>query len=148
MKIFYLTIILMLNSVMYIVQQPADTTTSTVQSKESVVVEKPKEKVTTKVEEKSEEKQVLNTEEKPILILINESSPDQMIIFDSNGVWLDSIKSGTLELEIGTGKITATLLSWKGVIKPKNPKTSKYKVKELKSVTSVEFENQLEQLNK
>lgn len=138
----------MLNSVMYIVQQPADTTTSTVQSKESVVVEKPEEKVTTKVEEKSEEKQVLNTEEKPILILINESSPDQMIIFDSNGVWLDSIKSGTLELEIGTGKITATLLSWKGVIKPKNPKTSKYKVKELKSVTSVEFENQLEQLNK
>lgn len=134
MKIVYFTIVLLLSSVICIAQQPTNPVAQTVQSKETIAAaeEPPKEKV----------------EEIPVLILINESSPDQMIIFDSNGTWLENVRNGSVEFEIGTGKITATLTSWKGIIKPKTPKVTKHKVKELKSISADDFSTKLEELNK
>lgn len=86
--------------------------------------------------------------EKPILIMINELSPDQMIVFDTTGKWLDTVKSISMNVDVGSGSIIATITSWKGVLKPKTPKINKYKVKELKSVTEDVFNEKLEEINK
>jgi len=86
-------------------------------------------------------------QDKPILILINEESPDQIIVFDSTGKWLDTIKSIAINIDVGTGSIMATTTLWKGILKPKNPKIQKYRVKELKSVTTEMFNDKLVELN-
>lgn len=85
---------------------------------------------------------------KSILIMINESAPDQVAVFDSTGKWLDTVKIMSMNIDVGTGAIVATLTSWKGVMKPKTPKLTKFKVKEVKSVTAEIFADKLEELNK
>lgn len=85
---------------------------------------------------------------KPILIMVNESAPDQVMVFDTTGKWLDNVKIVNINLDVGTGMIVASLTSWKGVMRPKTPKVLKTKVKELKSVTAEIFNDKLEEQNK
>lgn len=82
------------------------------------------------------------------LVLVNEMSPDQVIVFDTTGKWLDTVKSMTVVMDVGTGSIVGTFTSWKGVMKPKTPKIIKMKIKEIKSVSADIFNEKLEEVNK
>lgn len=142
MKIVLLTICLMLISVTGYTQQPANINVDNLKSKTTVAVPTSAAPAPTPAVVPVEEL------EKPILIMINEISPDQMIVFDTTGKWLDTAKSINMNVDIGSGSIIATITSWKGVLKPKNPKVNKYKVKELKSVAEDVFNEKLEEINK
>lgn len=82
-----------------------------------------------------------------VLLLINEEQPSQIIIYDNKGNWLYSVKEITVTVDFVTNKISANCVSWKGTIKPLNPKIFTAEVKELKSVKSTVFQEKLNELN-
>jgi hypothetical protein len=82
-----------------------------------------------------------------ILLLLNESQPNQVIVYDSKGEWLSSIREIKLTIDLlGTG-IQAECTSWKGVLRPSSPKKYTTQVKEIKSITSDDFASRLADLN-
>lgn len=82
-----------------------------------------------------------------ILMLVNESTPNQVIVYDESGEWLSSIREIKLTIDLlGTG-IQAQCVSWKGVLRPSSPKEFKTKVREIKSITAEDFEARLSKLN-
>lgn len=84
---------------------------------------------------------------KVVLLMVNEMAPDQIIVFDTEGKWFDTAREISININVGTGMITGTVLSWKGTLKPKNPKVTTVVVKEIKSVSEEDFANKLDSLN-
>jgi len=82
-----------------------------------------------------------------ILLLVNESQPNQVIVYDGTGTWLSSIREIKLTIDLLGSGITADCTMWKGVLKPENPKKITVQVKEIKSVTAEIFAQRLAKLN-
>jgi len=82
-----------------------------------------------------------------VLILVNESQPNQMIIYDGAGTWLSTIREIKLNIDLLGSGVTAECTMWKGVLKPENPKQFTAQVKEIKSINAELFTKRLAKLN-
>ena len=82
-----------------------------------------------------------------ILLLVNESQPNQVIVYDTKGVWLFSIRQIKITLDLAGAGIKAECMAWKGVYKPTAPKKFTAIVKEIKSIPSSAFKERVEELN-
>ena len=82
-----------------------------------------------------------------ILLLVNESAPHQVIVYDNAGNWLTEVRSIKLTVDLLGSGIQAECTMWKGVLKPASPKKMNVPVKEIKSITAEKFAERLAELN-
>lgn len=87
------------------------------------------------------------TQPTTILLLVNESSPQRVIVYDQDGNWLQDVRELKINLAVGGSSITAECVMWKGALRPVSPKTLSAPVREIKSVVDEAFNEKLEALN-
>lgn len=78
-------------------------------------------------------------------IIVCDSSPNQVIVLDSQGKWLPTVRSAKVEIEIGK-PASITCVMWSGQFKPSNPETRTWTLSQMKSVNAQQFQTYVDQL--
>lgn len=81
-----------------------------------------------------------------VFIIVCDAQPSQVLVLDSNGKWLSSVRTIEMTLVIGdtSPKVKGTM--WSGPIKPKTPIVKTWTLAQLKSVTEEEFTEMVDSL--
>lgn len=81
------------------------------------------------------------------LVIVCDANPNQMIILDSNGKWLSSVRNVEFKIDINNSA-TITCIMWNGPIRPTNPKIETWQLSQLKSVAENDFKSIVDSLQK
>ena len=83
-------------------------------------------------------------------ILIQDNNPNNTIILNNQGQWINNTKTYTITLtqDYTTNQTTQTLTTtnWNGPYKPTNPQTQTWTIKEIKTINQQQFQNYIDQL--
>ena len=81
-----------------------------------------------------------------VYVIVCDAEPGQMVVLDSNGVWLSSVRTVEITFTIGAANPKAKCTMWAGPIRPNNPVVENWNLAELKSVAAEEFQEMLDSL--
>ena len=81
-----------------------------------------------------------------VYVIVCDAEPGQMVVLDSNGVWLSSVRTVEITFTIGASNPKAKCTMWAGPIRPNNPVVENWNLAELKSVAAEEFQEMLDSL--
>lgn len=81
-----------------------------------------------------------------VFIIVCDAKPGQILVLDSTGTWLSTVRDAKIEFIIGenTPKVTCTM--WSGPLKPTKPDVKSWDLAQLKSVTDAEFQKMVDSL--
>lgn len=81
-----------------------------------------------------------------ILVIVCDSKPEKLLVLDAAGKWIPSVQSIEVKLEIGRTTPKAICTLWSGPIKPTKPEVRTWDLAQLKSVSSSEFDQMVDQV--
>jgi len=76
-------------------------------------------------------------------VIVCDSQPSKMLVLDSTGKWMSTVKSVDVKVEIGQpATITCTL--YEGYLKPTKPQVRTWQLAQMKTVTATEFQQMVD----
>jgi hypothetical protein len=78
-------------------------------------------------------------------VIVCDSNPSRVIVLDSQGKWISGVRTVEIKFEI-TQPATLQCLVYEGSIKPTKPPIKTWKLAQLKSVPTAEFQKMIDEL--
>lgn len=81
-----------------------------------------------------------------VFIICCDAKPGQILVLDSTGKWLSTVRDAEIKFTIGETVPTVKCTMWSGPFKPTNPEVRNWTLAQLKSVTATEFQQMVDSL--
>jgi hypothetical protein len=78
-----------------------------------------------------------------VFAIVCDSQPGKMLVLDSSGKWLSSVKSVEMRLEPGQPALV-TCVMYEGTLKPSKPQIKSWTLSQIKSVSAAEFQQMVD----
>ena len=80
-----------------------------------------------------------------VYIIVCDAKPDQILLLNNNGVWLQTVRSVDIKFSIDIPP-TVTCTMWSGPYRPTNPEVKIWGLSQIKSVNITEFQDMVDSL--
>lgn len=129
-----------------LLQQPQTKTTITTPTKTTTQETQPQTQPQTQPTQPEPQPQQEPTQ---TLLLIQENNPNNIILLTPTGQWIPNIKQWEIKITGGDNQqptTTITTTQYQGHIKPTNPTTTTYQIKEIKTTTQQQIQEYIDNL--